>query len=493
MSGCGCGVTMPPAPQPEPAEPYNPEPYNPVIPDPTSHIKPSYLVTFITENSTVIDVIRVEHGQDATPPQPPNLPGLIFMGWLGNMSDITDHTLIKATYALDNPTPEPPPEYTVTFLDSTGATIHVVTVFEGMSAQPPVPPNSPCYFAGWNGRYWNVFQDEIVIARCMPADYVPPIIPDLGCPPVGLEPLNPEPPIIIEPEPQPEPVHPEPQPAPPTELSMLFDLTYKESNGTTLRLPMVDFTGTIRWGDGTIKDYTGANQPTHTYNAQGEFLVMVSGFADHWDRVDTDDISVLRNILTWGDTFESRFYGALPDDPSSGNGMLANRQGFTIGATDVPTFSNGDAAMGMFYNCYDFNGDISHWDVSVIERFDYFFYRAMAFNQDIGKWDVTSAISTVRMFSGAIAFNQDIGQWLTPNVNTMEAMFITATAFNQDISMWNIASVRNMDNMFYGAQMFTQDLSAWQAVSIDKAVSFFTHDNSSLTENKHPTWGYQLV
>jgi surface protein len=58
-----------------------------------------------------------------------------------------------------------------------------------------------------------------------------------------------------------------------------------------------------------------------------------------------------------------------------------------------------------------FNGDISHWDVSKVTNMRFMLYFSQ-FNGDISQWDVSNAAAhnMYGMF-GASKFNVDISQW----------------------------------------------------------------------------------
>ena len=43
---------------------------------------------------------------------------------------------------------------------------------------------------------------------------------------------------------------------------------------------------------------------------------------------------------------------------------------------------------GMFYNCENFNSDLSNWDVSSVGNMHSMFYRCKTFNSDLSKWNV---------------------------------------------------------------------------------------------------------
>ena len=111
----------------------------------------------------------------------------------------------------------------------------------------------------------------------------------------------------------------------------------------------------------------------------------------------------------------------------------------------------------LFIEMYEFNLDISDWDVSNVTNMSCMFAHATEFNQNIGTWDVSSVTDMSCMFNDAYAFNQDIGTWDVSNVENMGCMFWSAAAFNQPIGNWNLSSVKNKEDMFFGTTMETND------------------------------------
>lgn len=77
----------------------------------------------------------------------------------------------------------------------------------------------------------------------------------------------------------------------------------------------------------------------------------------------------------------------------------------------------------LFFNCSDFNQDISSWDVSNVTDMRWMFRKATNFNQDISSWDVSNVTYMLGMFDKAVSFNQDISDWNTNNVEDMKYMF----------------------------------------------------------------------
>ena len=107
-----------------------------------------------------------------------------------------------------------------------------------------------------------------------------------------------------------------------------------------------------------------------------------------------------------------------------------------------------------------FNGDISDWDVSNVEKMAEMFYRSK--------------------YTGK---NGDISNWNVSIVKDMSYMFYNSN-FNGDISNWDVNNVINMENMFYGAK-FNGNISKWDVSSVTDMSYMF---NSSPLQNNPPKW-----
>ena len=115
----------------------------------------------------------------------------------------------------------------------------------------------------------------------------------------------------------------------------------------------------------------------------------------------------------------------------------------------------------MFSDCYEFNGDISSWDTSGVEKMSSMFINCYKFNGDISEWDTSSVKYMSCMFSGCYEFNRDISKWNTSNVITMNNMFFGCSVFNRDISFWNVSKVEDMTCIFYDCSNLKYDFSNW--------------------------------
>ena len=90
---------------------------------------------------------------------------------------------------------------------------------------------------------------------------------------------------------------------------------------------------------------------------------------------------------------------------------------------------------GMFYNCENFNSDLSNWDVSSVGNMHSMFYRCKTFNSDLSKWNVSNVKNTNGMFMGCKKFNSDLSKWDVSGVEDMEDMFNDCKSLKQ-IPSW---------------------------------------------------------
>jgi len=124
-----------------------------------------------------------------------------------------------------------------------------------------------------------------------------------------------------------------------------------------------------------------------------------------------------------------------------------------------------------FYQNYEFNQDVSSWDVSNVTSMSGMFEKS-AFNQDISNWDVNNVTDMSRMFERS-AFNQDISNWDVSNVTDMYGMFKDNSAYNQSLESWDVSSVKKMGRMFEGNSVFNQPINNWDVSSVNEMWSMF--------------------
>lgn len=141
----------------------------------------------------------------------------------------------------------------------------------------------------------------------------------------------------------------------------------------------------------------------------------------------------------------------------------------------------------LFANKTSFNVDISHWDVSDVQKMALTFNGASAFNQNIGSWDVSNVDDMYGTFNLTTSFNQDIGSWDVSSATAMRYMF-NGSAFNQDIGSWDVSLVTSMDHMFQNSA-FNQDISGWCVTNFGIEPTNFSGGTSALTAGNSPVWG----
>ena len=124
-----------------------------------------------------------------------------------------------------------------------------------------------------------------------------------------------------------------------------------------------------------------------------------------------------------------------------------------------------------FYQNYEFNQDISSWDVSNVTSMSGMFEKS-AFNQDISNWDVNNVTDMSGMFERS-AFNQDISNWDVSNVTDMYGMFKDNSAYNQSLESWDVSSVKKMGRMFESNSVFNQPINNWDVSSVNEMWSMF--------------------
>ncbi|MDC0858190.1 BspA family leucine-rich repeat surface protein, partial [Flavobacteriaceae bacterium] len=161
--------------------------------------------------------------------------------------------------------------------------------------------------------------------------------------------------------------------------------------------------------------------------------------------------------------------------------MVANEEDVTKVVTtlitDMSEMLRGDVPSG-----WEFNQDISSWDVSNVTDMSGMFALAITFNQDISSWDVSNVIDMSVMFNSALNFDQPIGDWDVSNVNDMYGMFNAANSFNKPIGNWDVSNVTNMGTMIRSAYDFNQSLNNWDVSNVTDMNGMF-EDASSFNQD----------
>lgn len=128
----------------------------------------------------------------------------------------------------------------------------------------------------------------------------------------------------------------------------------------------------------------------------------------------------------------------------------------------------------MFYNCPNFNQDLSTWRTSSGKHFGHMFAKCPMLAQRFGSWDVQKAKTMNNMFEGtAIDGASELKTWNVSNVQNMSGMFKDTPRFNEDISKWNVSCCMDFSEMFMGTVVFNRALTTWNMRSAKTMMSMF--------------------
>jgi len=119
---------------------------------------PTYTVTFVDWDGTVLKTQTVNENTAAIAPAAPARAGYAFTGWDKTFSNVTSDLTVTALY-------EEITTYTVTFVDWNGTVLKTQTVNEGEAATAPANPSREGYtFTGWDKAFANVTSNLTVTA-----------------------------------------------------------------------------------------------------------------------------------------------------------------------------------------------------------------------------------------------------------------------------------------------------------------------------------------
>ena len=103
---------------------------------------------------------------------------------------------------------------------------------------------------------------------------------------------------------------------------------------------------------------------------------------------------------------------------------------------------------------------LEDWDVSKVTNMKGMFYNCENFNCDLSKWDVSKVTNMKGMFYNCENFNADLSNWDVSSVENIHSMFYDCRTFNSDLSNWDVSNVENMYGMFMGCKSLKQ-IPSW--------------------------------
>jgi Mycoplasma protein of unknown function, DUF285 len=103
---------------------------------------------------------------------------------------------------------------------------------------------------------------------------------------------------------------------------------------------------------------------------------------------------------------------------------------------------------GMFLSAISFEGEgLAHWHTSAVTTMKALFAETFSFRRDVlSLWNVSSVVDMAEIFQYS-TFNGDISGWDVSNVNDFQYSFSGAGSFNHNLSPWNVSMVTSFNGM----------------------------------------------
>lgn len=508
-----CSIYVPPT-----AEEIPPE-----VRDPC-YVPGEYYVIFLGLNDKNIGTFLVKENEDSPLPIPPEETGYHFAEWDGNHRNITEQRVIRAVYA-----PTDDDIVVVTFVGPTGLELASYELNKGGSV--PELPTPPIHygndFAGWQGVWENVHDDQVVY----------PLYAD-ACPPDEDDDCGHSQPSVVccgggsggsgsggsgdgsgsgdggddgnggndgggdnggdngggddgnngggTPDDGGGGNGGGGEHQSGSCAWIEGPMIWRMETGSDKRIyvPFRNFTGTIDYGDGNVVNYSNENLVNmYTYDQEGTYDIKVTGEIGSF--AVADGSTELKDVSQWGTQCVIKDYRK----------MFKGREAFTISAPDCPkfgTFSMGEygtSTKEMFMFAQKFTENLSHWDMSQVTAMEDMFANSYLFNGECDGWDLRNCKSIDGMYRGAYAFNKPLNNWQTRGIENMSKVFMGAKAFNQPLDNWDTFFVTQMHWMFSGAYTYNQDLSGWCVMQV--AAFHFYEGHLGADENDPDSWDWK--
>lgn len=123
----------------------------------------TYTVYFMGMDGSILDKQEVVEGQNAVPPEAPEVEGFIFKGWAPSYEAVSGNLNIVAQYEVIDPDSY---RVTVRFIDYDDSILKTERVEIGKDAEPPLAPTREGYrFVGWRPAFTNIQEDTDVYAQ----------------------------------------------------------------------------------------------------------------------------------------------------------------------------------------------------------------------------------------------------------------------------------------------------------------------------------------
>ena len=246
------------------------------------------------------------------------------------------------------------------------------------------------------------------------------------------------------------------------------------SNSTSITIPTTGggYSYDVDWdNDGTFDQFGITGNVTHDFGVAGTYTIRIQGAFPRIYFNSSGDYQKILSIDQWGSI-----------SWTSMNSAFNTAINLTSTAMDSPDLTLVTDMYRMFYQAYQFNGDLSNWDVSNVTNMRQTFSSALSFNSDLSNWDVSNVTNMRQMFRDASSFNRNLNNWDVSNVADMYEMFFRATSFNSDLSNWDVGNVNNVEWMFYEAYSFNSAIGNWDVSNVTNMSGMFNSATSFNTD-----------
>ena len=152
--------------------------------------------------------------------------------------------------------------------------------------------------------------------------------------------------------------------------------------------------------------------------------------------------------------------------------------------------SNVEDMSFMFDNCKNFDSDLSNWNVDNLKLIEYMFHGCEKFKgTGLKYWHPTKIDTLESTFSECYEFNGDLSNWDVSNVMNMNNAFKRCKVFEgKGLEKWNVTKAIAVQQTFAYCYKFHADLNSWKPTELfpRNKAHFTFQDCTSLSQL--PKW-----
>ncbi len=294
----------------------------------------------------------------------------------------------------------------------------------------------------------------------------------------------------------------EPTTSPLSDIELTFVI---EPNFSLITLPMTDFTGTIDWGNGTVKQYTSTNGPFFNYLQTGIYTVKIkntsscSSFGPSFRTeifekalIEFKYINNVQSITNLSSLFANctrsvavYFANDVTSNVQDMSAMFYKSTNITaidqvsnkinlncLSCTTLKDFLRESKNVGSFLNLTNTNNVIDMSGMFFKANYNNqivlnclncitlkdFLREASNFNSSVNLSNTSNVTDMSYMFYKAINFNNNI-DFDCSSCTTLQSFLDEASKFNSELKLSNTGKVKAMNGMFSGCKEFNKPIT----------------------------------